>query len=101
MQKMHIEKTKEIIKGNELNNMKRSNYKDKEILHSQLNEYKRKLFNYQHNSNELNIIIKEEIEIVRIFINSKVQHMKKELESKVKKFDNLELEYENLKLECS
>ena len=96
MQKMHIEKTKAIIKGNELNNMKRSNYKDKEILHSQLNEYKRKLFNYQHNLNELNIIIKEEIEIVRIFINSKVQHMKKELESKVKKFNNLELEYEIL-----
>jgi hypothetical protein len=35
------------------------------------------------------------MEIIRIFINWKVQDMKKELESKVKKFDNLELEYEN------
>ena len=95
MQEMHVEKTKVIIKGNKLKNVKRINYKDKEILHSQLNEYERKLFNYQHNSNELNNINKEKMEIIRIFINWKVQDMKKELESKVKKFDNLELEYEN------
>jgi len=31
---MHVEKTKVIIKGNKLKNVKRINYKDKEILHS-------------------------------------------------------------------